>query len=143
LTLLYASTFTKALDRLSAAEQKQVKITAFDLAQDESGNGLQLHRVEASEGFWTARVSQDVRLVLHKDGDNTLLAWVGHHNDAYHWAERRRLVPHERTGAMQLVEIVERPKSDSFTPRGPTKFWPKPRRSLCTALLHRCPTTIC
>ena len=108
MTLLYASTFTKALDRLSAAEQKQVKITAFDLAQDESGNGLQLHRVEASEGFWTARVSQDVRLVLHKDGDNTLLAWVGHHNDAYHWAERRKLVPHERTGAMQLVEIVER-----------------------------------
>jgi UvrD-like helicase C-terminal domain/AAA domain len=108
LTLLYASTFIKALDCLSAAEQKQVKITAFDLAQDESGNGLQLHRVEASDGFWTARVNQDIRVVLHKDGDNTLLAWVGHHDEAYRWAERRRLVPHERTGAMQLVEIVER-----------------------------------
>jgi hypothetical protein len=107
-TLLYASTFTKALDRLNAAEQKQVKITAFDLAQDESGNGLSLHRVEAAPGFWTARVSQDIRIVLHKDGEHTLLAWVGHHDDAYRWAERRRLVPHERTGAMQLVEIVER-----------------------------------
>jgi UvrD-like helicase C-terminal domain/AAA domain len=107
-TLIYASTFTKALDRLSAAEQKQVKITAFDLAQGESGNGLQVHRVEASPGFWTARVNQDVRIVLHKEGDKTLLAWVGHHNDAYHWAERRKLVSHERTGAMQLVEIVER-----------------------------------
>ncbi|WP_066114161.1 MULTISPECIES: hypothetical protein [Sphingomonadales] len=59
MTLLYAATFTKALDRLTVAEQKQVKITAFDLAQDESGNGLSLHRVEASPGFWTARVSQD------------------------------------------------------------------------------------
>lgn len=108
MTLLYASTFTKALDRLTTAEQKQVKITAFDLAQDESGNGLSLHRVEAAPGFWTARVSQDIRIVLHKDGDHTLLAWVGHHDDAYRWAERRRLVPHERTGAMQLVEIVER-----------------------------------
>lgn len=108
MTLLYASTFTKALDRLTAAEQKQVKITAFDLAQDESGNGLSLHRVEASPGFWTARVSQDIRIVLHKDGEHTLLAWVGHHDEAYRWAERRRLVPHERTGAMQLVEIVER-----------------------------------
>jgi hypothetical protein len=108
MTLLYASTFTKALERLSAAEQKQVKITAFDLAQDESGNGLQLHRVDSAPGFWTARVNQDVRLVLHKDGGNTLLAWVGHHNDAYNWAERRKLIPHERTGAMQLVEIVER-----------------------------------
>lgn len=108
MTLLYASTFTKALDRLTAAEQKQVKITAFDLAQNESGNGLSLHRVEAAPGFWTARVNQDIRIVLHKDGEHTLLAWVGHHNDAYRWAERRRLVPHERTGAMQLVEIVER-----------------------------------
>lgn len=108
MTLLYASTFTKALDRLTTAEQKQVKISAFDLAQDESGNGLQLHRVEAAPGFWTARVNQDIRIVLHKDGDHTLLAWVGHHNDAYRWAERRKLVTHERTGAMQLVEIVER-----------------------------------
>jgi hypothetical protein len=108
MTLLYASTFTKALDRLTAAEQKQVKITAFDLAQDESGNGLSLHRVEASPGFWTARVSQDIRIVLHKDGEHTLLAWVGHHDDAYQWAERRRMVPHERTGAMQMVEIIER-----------------------------------
>lgn len=108
MVLLYASTFTKALDRLTTAEQKQVKITAFDLAQDEGGNGLSLHRVEAAAGFWTARVSQDIRIVLHKDGEHTLLAWVGHHDDAYRWAERRRLVPHERTGAMQLVEIVER-----------------------------------
>lgn len=107
MTLLYASTFTKALDRLTAAEQKQVKITAFDLAQEESGNGLSLHRVEAAPGFWTARVSQDIRIVLHKDGDRTLLAWVGHHDDAYRWAERRRLVPHERTGAMQFVVVVE------------------------------------
>lgn len=108
MTIHYAKTFTKALCDLTAAEQKQVKITAFDLAQDESGNGLQLHRVEASPGFWTARVNQDIRVVLHKDGANTLLAWVGHHNDAYRWAERRKLIPHERTGSMQLVEVVER-----------------------------------
>ncbi|QFR34411.1 3'-5' exonuclease [Ancylobacter sp. TS-1] len=108
MTLLYASTFTKALGRLSAAEQKQVKISTVDLALDPTGNGLQLHRVEAAPGFWTARVSQDIRLVLHMDGARTLIAYVGHHDDAYRWAERRRLVPHERTGAMQFVEIVER-----------------------------------
>jgi len=108
MTLLYASTFTKALGRLTASEQKLVKITAFDLAQEEAGNGLQLHRVEASPGFWTARVNQDIRIVLHKDGNHTLLAWVDHHDDAYRWAERRKIVPHERTGAMQIVEVVER-----------------------------------
>jgi hypothetical protein len=108
LTLLYAKTFTNALGRLTANEQKLVKITAFDLAQDETGNGLQLHRVEASPGFWTARVNQDIRIVLHKDGEHMLLAWVDHHDNAYRWAERRKIVPHERTGAMQIVEVVER-----------------------------------
>ncbi|MEH6718865.1 MAG: 3'-5' exonuclease [Aurantimonas endophytica] len=126
MTLLYASTFTKALGRLAAAEQKQVKITAFDLAQDESGNGLQLHRVEAAPGFWTARVSQDIRIVLHKEGENTLLAFVGHHDEAYRWAERRRLVPHERTGAMQLVEIVERAEERVGLSDVPREEVPKP-----------------
>lgn len=108
MTLLYSSTFAKSLDRLTAAEQKQVKVTTVDLMLDPTGNGLQLHRVEKTDGFWTARVNQDIRLVLHKDGDVTLLAYVDHHDAAYRWAERRRLVAHERTGAMQFVEVVER-----------------------------------
>jgi len=108
MTLLYAPTFTQSLTRLTTQEQKQVKITAFDLAQDPTGNGLSLHRVDKTDGFWTARVSQDVRLVLHKSGDKTLLCYVDHHDAAYRWAERRTLVPHERTGAMQFVEVIER-----------------------------------
>lgn len=107
MTLLYAVTFTDALTHLSAQEQKQVKVTTVDLMIDPRGNGHQMHRVEASPGFWTARVSQDIRIVLHRDGEQMLLAWVGHHDEAYRWAERRRLAPHERTGAMQLVELVE------------------------------------
>lgn len=125
MTLLYASTFTKALGRLAAAEQKQVKIATVDLALDPAGNGLQMHRVEAAPGFWTARVSQDIRLVLHKDGTHTLIAYVGHHDDAYRWAERRRLVPHERTGAMQFVEMVERTEA-AAQPLAPTADAPAP-----------------
>lgn len=112
MSVLYASTFTQALGRLTAQEQKQVKITTVDLMLDPKGNGLQLHRVEKTDGFWTARVSQDLRLVLHKDGERTLLAYVGHHDEAYRWAERRRLVPHERTGAMQFVEVIERQQEE-------------------------------
>ncbi|MEE3098222.1 MAG: 3'-5' exonuclease, partial [Pseudomonadota bacterium] len=57
--------------------------------------------------FWTARATRDIRLVLHKRGEDTLLAWVGHHDDAYAWAERRRIETHPRTGAAQIVEIRE------------------------------------
>lgn len=108
MNLLFASAFQQSLDRLTAAEQKLVKITTVDLMFDPTGNGLQMHRVHKSDGFWTARVSQDIRLVVHKQGDETLLCYVDHHDAAYRWAERRKLVPHERTGAMQFVETIER-----------------------------------
>src|SRR5690606_14301130 len=36
-----------------------------------------------------------------------LLCYVGHHDDAYAWAERRKLETHPRTGAAQIVQIRE------------------------------------
>jgi len=105
MALLYASTFTDALAKLNGAEQKQVKLTAFDLQMDLRGNGLQMHRIEKSPGFWSARVSGDIRIILYKEDETTLLAYVDHHDAAYRWAERKRLVTHERTGAMQFVEV--------------------------------------
>jgi hypothetical protein len=37
-----------------------------------------------------------------------LLCYVGHHDAAYSWAERRRIERHPTTGAAQLVELPER-----------------------------------
>ncbi|MFQ8432703.1 3'-5' exonuclease [Amaricoccus sp. W119] len=110
MTLRIADTFTAALTRLTAQEQAAAKQAAFDLQVDPSAPGLSLHRVDRSRDrdFWTARVTRDLRIVLHRRGPDTLLAWVGHHDDAYDWAERRRLEVHPTTGAAQLVEVRER-----------------------------------
>ena len=110
MNFLIADTFTAALGRLTAQEQKAVKTTAFDLQMDPSSPGLSMHRIDAAKDpdFWSVRVSGDIRLILHKTGDSILLAYVDHHDDAYRWAERRRLERHPTTGAMQLVEIRER-----------------------------------
>ena len=110
MTLLYASTFADALGKLSHNEQKQVKITTVDLMMDPKGAGLSMERLNRAgdDKVWSARVSQDLRIILRRDGDDSLLAYVGHHDDAYRWAERRKFIPHERTGAMQIVEVVER-----------------------------------
>ncbi|HEY8748622.1 MAG TPA: UvrD-helicase domain-containing protein, partial [Tepidisphaeraceae bacterium] len=37
-----------------------------------------------------------------------LLCYVAHHDDAYNWAERRKIERHPTTGAAQLVEVRER-----------------------------------
>jgi hypothetical protein len=91
-------------------DQKAVKASVFDLQMDPSGNGLQLHRIDKSKdpNFWSARVNRDIRLIVHKTGESLLVAFVGHHDHAYAWAERRRIEAHPRTGAVQIVEVRER-----------------------------------
>jgi superfamily I DNA/RNA helicase len=105
-----ASTFTAALTCLQAQEQKAAKLTAIDLLVDPMGKGMSMHRVDQSRdpNFWTVRVNRDLRIVLHRNGDSQLIAYVGHHDDAYAWAQRRRIEVHPRTGAAQFVELVER-----------------------------------
>ena len=109
MTVLIASSFTKSLGKLTAQEQAQAKITAFDIQQNPDSPGLSLHRLDRArdQNFWSARVNSDLRIILHKKDGTTLLAYVDHHDDAYDWAERRKLESHPRTGAAQIVEIRE------------------------------------
>lgn len=105
-----ADTFTAALGRLPAAEQKAVKVSVMDLQLDPSSPGLQMHRIDNARdsNFWSARVGRDVRLILHKTGTSLLVAYVDHHDAAYAWAERRRIEAHPKTGAVQIVVAPER-----------------------------------
>jgi superfamily I DNA/RNA helicase len=104
-----ADTLTDSLARLRADEQKAVKTTVFDLQVDPSSPGMQLHRIERvrDANFWSVRVNSDLRLIVHRSDASLLLCYVGHHDDAYRWAERRKLETHPRTGAAQIVEIRE------------------------------------
>ncbi|QPM91421.1 3'-5' exonuclease [Pseudooceanicola algae] len=104
-----ADTFYDALAKLTPQEQKQVKTSAFDFQMDPSLPGLGMHRVDRARDpdFWTARVNRDIRMVIHKKAGQSLLAWVGHHDAAYRWAETRRIESHPRTGAIQIVEARE------------------------------------
>lgn len=104
-----ADTFTDSLARLTGEEQKAAKTTAFDLQLDPASPGMQFHRVERAKDrcFWSVRVNEDIRLIVHRTDRSLLLCYVDHHDAAYGWAERRRLSVHPRTGAAQLVEIKE------------------------------------
>ena len=110
MNFLIADTFTASFNRLSGLDQKAVKTSVFDLQMDPAGNGLQLHRIDNSKdpNFWSARVNRDIRLIVHKTGESLLVAYVSHHDDAYAWAQRRRIEAHPRTGAVQIVEVRER-----------------------------------
>lgn len=105
-----ADSFTAALTRLTGQEQKQTKTAAFDLQLNPAQPGLQMHRLTNSRdpNFWSVRVNQDIRIIIHKTDASFMLAYVDHHDDAYAWAERRRIEAHPRTGSIQIVEVHER-----------------------------------
>ena len=104
-----ADTFTDSLARLTGDEQKAVKTTAFDLQLNPAQPGLQFHKLDKAKdkNFWSVRVNQDIRLIVHRSEASLLLCYVDHHDKAYDWATRRKLETHPKTGAAQLVEIRE------------------------------------
>lgn len=114
-----ADTFTDALGKLTAQEQKAAKTTAFDLQLDPSAPGLQFHRIDKSKdpNFWSIRVNRDLRIIVHKTAASFLLAYVAHHDDAYTWAARRRIEAHPKTGAIQIVEVRERVEEIALPPQ--------------------------
>ena len=105
-----ANSFTKALGKLNSQQQSAAKITVFDLQQNPSAPGLQFHRIDKAKDahFWSVRCNDDIRVIIHKTEASFLVCYVAHHDDAYKWAERRRIETHTKTGAVQLVEIRER-----------------------------------
>jgi hypothetical protein len=125
-----ADTFTTSLTRLSGDEQKAVKIAVFDLRANLAHPSLNLHKLDRAQdkNFWSVRVSGDVRLIVHRLPGSITICYVDHHDKAYAWAERRKLAAHPTTGAMQMVELIERTEeivipryvegSPTTTPRG-------------------------
>lgn len=113
---LIADTFTDSLAKLTNEEQKAVKTTVFDLQVDPANPGIQLHRIERvkDKGFWSARVSRNIRLILYRSNFSMLVCYVGHHDNAYKWASNRKLEQHPKTGAAQMVVINERIKEISI-----------------------------
>ncbi len=105
-----ADTFTDSLARLTGDEQKAAKMAAFDLQLNPAHPSLSFHKLDKAKdkNFWSIRVTSDIRLIVHRNDTSLLLCYIGHHDDAYHWAERRRMETHPKTGAAQLVEIRER-----------------------------------
>lgn len=105
-----SDSFTTSLAKLTGDEQKLVKTTAFDLQMNPDNPGHSFHKLDRAQdkNFWSVRVSRDIRIIVHCSKSSLLLCYVDHHDDAYKWAEKRKLEAHPKTGAAQIIEIRER-----------------------------------
>jgi len=104
-----SDTFTDSLIKLTNQEQKAVKMTSFDLQLDPSSSGLRFHKLDRAKdpNFWSVSVNKDIRIIVHRTSASLMLCYVNHHDDAYKWANKRKIERHPRTGAAQLVEVRE------------------------------------
>ena len=77
-------------------------------------------------GFYSA---VDTRSV-HRTDAGLMLCYVNRHDDAYQWAERRKIETHPTTGAAQLVEIHERVEEVTASAPTATPEAPEPAPEL-------------
>ena len=105
-----ADSFVDGLNKLTEQEQKLVKIAVFDFQQNPRAPGRNFKRLQGSQNreFWSARVNNEIRIIMHWRGASLLLCFVGHHDLALRWAVNRRAEVHPKTGAITLVKIEER-----------------------------------
>ncbi len=104
-----ADTVFARAERLAASEKGRIVDLIGKLYRDPSHPSLSLERVRGarSPGIWAARVSGDLRAILHMEGDAVSVLHVDHHDAAYDWASRRTIGRHSATGILQVVEAVE------------------------------------
>jgi AAA domain len=99
--------FLSAAQKLSNADRGRVLDFVSKFCDNPAHPGLSLERVQQakSDHVWSARVSRELRAILFRDGEDCMLVYVGHHDDAYQWAASRSIERHKRTGALQIIEL--------------------------------------
>jgi hypothetical protein len=106
--LIYKS-LLKSLAALSGSEVKRTTefMLKFQDNPDQPGASLERVTKAKSDNLWSARISRDLRAIIYKEGDTWALLHAGHHDDAYNWAENRKVELNSKTGALQIVEVTE------------------------------------
>jgi hypothetical protein len=98
--------FWRSLQALSTAEAGQVTKAVARLTANPRHPGLHLELIRRNGvAVYTARASDDLRILLVREGDVFLLERAGHHDDIYRVAERLRFVYNAGTGVMRIVEV--------------------------------------
>lgn len=109
MTMALADTFLSSLISLGKGEQKSATEFVDKFQRNPAHPGISLERITQtkSDNLWSARITQGLRAVLHKEGDVWSVLYIGQHDDAYDWAKRRSVERNPRTGSLQVVVAPE------------------------------------
>lgn len=116
--------FLQNLASLPAGTQAKVLKWAIRFQSDPTSTGINYEKLIRARdpNLRSVRIDQDWRGIVFKpaQGDVYVLLHVAHHDDAYRWAESRKLTINPVTGAMQLVVLQEASEVDDVAPAKPS-----------------------
>jgi superfamily I DNA/RNA helicase len=107
--VLMAQELPAAVTRLPSNDAKRVWAFLAKFIENPAHPSLSLERIVRgkSDNLWSARISQGLRAILHKDGDLWTVLYADQHDAAYQWAETKQIARHPMTGTLQIVELPE------------------------------------
>lgn len=116
--------FFAAAARLPNQERGRVMGFIDKFLENPKQPGLSLERLQRTnnEHLWSARVTDDLRAILYRKGEQTTLLHVGRHDEAYQWAERYRAERHPYTGLLQVIPAAPPVVVAQTTPRARQLF---------------------
>jgi hypothetical protein len=104
-----AQDFLANLGTLSSAVQGKVLKWALLFQSDPTATGINYENIKGArdKNLKSVRIDQDWRGIVFKPplGDVYVLMYVDKHDDAYKWAEGRRLAVNPTTGALQVFVV--------------------------------------
>jgi hypothetical protein len=119
-TVALAQDFLGNLSKLPSAVQSKVLKWALRFQSDPTANGINYERIKGARdgNLRSVRIDQDWRGIVFKPdkGDVYVLMYVDRHDDAYRWAESRKVAINPVTGAMQLFAVEHR-EAEAEPPR--------------------------
>lgn len=95
MSLKIANEFLEKLSKLTKDEQKRTRKTLDVLSLNPKSSSISLHRLnndDCESKFWSARVTDDLRIILWKESDVLFVLHVDHHDAAYEWASNRNFI---------------------------------------------------
>ena len=98
--------FLSAFARLPGAQQRSVRSLIARFSNNPTASGLNYERIHGAKdpNMRSLRIDGSYRAIVLKParGDIHMLLWADKHDDAYHWATRRRCDVNPETGALQV-----------------------------------------
>src|SRR3954469_18046799 len=117
--------FLLNLASLPAATHSKVLKWAIRFQSDPTSGAINYEKINKARdpNLRSVRIDQDWRGIVFKpdQGDVYVLLHVAHHDDAYHWAQNRKLAINPVTGAMQLVILQDVAEAAQAPPLQPAK----------------------